>query len=115
MFKFLKRFSSIDNEYRELIQSHIKVKTDATQIRDYLLMILSDNQNDSEKFSDLRLSQAAALLENIGPGAFYWMSDIASQMVLLSAAKFNDIPTSVDASISAPVTPEQIVNAVVRV
>ena len=43
------------------------------------------------------------------------MADIAAQMVLLSTAKFNGIPTSVDVALSAPLTPESIVYEVVRV
>ena len=114
MFKFFRAFK-LDAEYRELIESHNRVKADASVIRDYLLAVLSDAQNDIPKLGDQRLEQANQIIGNIGAGAFYWMADIAAQMVLLSTAKFNGIPISVDVALSAPLTPESIVYEVVRV
>ena len=114
MFNFLKRIK-LDVEYRELIETHNRVKSDASEIRDFLLSVLSDAQNDVPKFGDDRLLEANQIIERIGAGAFYWMTDIAAQMVLLSTAKFNEIPTSVDAALNAPVKPEDIVTEVVRV
>ena len=90
-------------EYRELIESHNRVKADASEIRDFLLAVLADAQNGVEKFGDDRLLEAREIIDRVGPGAFYWMTDIAAQMVLLSTAKFNEVPTSVDIALKAPV------------
>ena len=114
MFNFFKNIK-LDVEYRELIESHNRVKADASEIRDFLFAVLADAQNGIEKFGDTRLLEAGEIIDRIGPGAFYWMTDIAAQMVLLSTAKLNGIATSVDHAITVPVTAEQIVAAVVRV
>lgn len=114
MINFFKQLK-LDAEYRELINSHNQVKQDASLIRDYLIKVLDDAQNDIPKFGDDRLLEARQLIEQVGPGAFYWMCDIAAQMVLLASAKFNEIPTSVDAALQAPVRPIDILKEVVRV
>ena len=114
MFNFFKNIK-LDVEYRELIESHNRVKADASEIRDFLLAVLADAQNGVEKFGDDRLLEAREIIDRVGPGAFYWMTEIAAQMVLLSTAKFNEVPTSVDIALKAPVKAEDIVLEVVRV
>ena len=110
-----KRRKSIDNEYRELITSEVRVKESATRIRDFLINIIQDEKNDVEPFSDLRLDDARKIIEEVGPGAFYWMTHIAAQLASVSAAQVNRIPTNVDAELGEHATPEEVVRIVVKV
>ena len=82
MFRWL-RHRAMDAELAQILDEHDRVKRDASDIRDYLLWVLENNKNDVEKFSDEALKKASELIEQVGPGAFYWMTDIAAQMVLL--------------------------------
>ena len=106
---------SLDIEYRELITSEVRVKESATRIRDFLLNIIQDEKNDVEPFSDLRLADARKIIEEVGPGAFYWMTHIAAQLASVSAAQVNRIPTNVDAELGEHATPEDVVRIVVKV
>ena len=110
-----KRRKSIDIEYRELITSEVRVKESATRIRDFLINIIQDEKNDVEPFSDLRLDHARKIIEEVGPGAFYWMTHIAAQLASVSAAQVNRIPTNVDAELGEHATPEEVVRVVVKV
>ena len=110
-----KRRKSIDIEYRELITSEMRVKESATRIRDFLINIIQDEKNDVEPFSDLRLDDARKIIEEVGPGAFYWMTHIAAQLASVSAAQVNRIPTNVDAELGEHATPEEVVRVVVKV
>ena len=110
-----KRRKSIDIEYRELITSEVRVKESATRIRDFLINIIQDEKNDVEPFSDLRLDDARKIIEEVGPGAFYWMTHIAAQLASVSAAQVNRIPTNVDAELGEHATPEDVVRIVVKV
>lgn len=110
-----KRRKSIDIEYRELITSEVRVKESATRIRDFLINIIQDEKNDVEPFSDLRLDDARKIIEEVGPGAFYWMTHIAAQLASVSAAQVNRIPTNVDAELGEHATPEEVVRIVVKV
>jgi hypothetical protein len=106
---------TIDAEYQQLVETHMRTIESGNAVKNYLLEVLDDCANDREKFSDAAISKAEKLYEEIGPGGYYWMTEIAAQFVLLGAAKMNEIPTSVDLALKAPVTPEQLVNEVVRV
>ena len=110
-----KRRKSIDIEYRELITSEERVKESATRIRDFLINIIQDEKNDVEPFSDLRLDDARKIIEEVGPGAFYWMTHIGAQLASVSAAQVNRIPTNVDAELGEHATPEDVVRVVVKV
>lgn len=110
-----KRRKSIDIEYRELITSEARVKESATRIRDFLINIIQDEKNDVEPFSDPRLADARKIIEEVGPGAFYWMTHIAAQLASVSAAQVNRIPTNVDAELGEHATPEEVVRVVVKV
>lgn len=105
---------SLDIEYRELITSEVRVKESATRIRDFLLNIIQDEKNDVEPFSDQRLDDARKIIDEIGPGAFYWMTHIAAQLASVSAAQVNQIPTNVDAELGEHATPEDVVRVVVK-
>ena len=113
--KRVKKIKGIDVEYRQLVETHIKARENGIAIKNYLLQIIDDCANDREKFSDGAIERARALYEEIGPGGYYWMAEIAAQFVLLSTAKMNEIPTSVDFALKPPVSPQDLVNEVVRV
>ena len=108
------RHKAMDRELTEILDRHQQVRRDATDIRAYLLRVLADNRNDSEKFSDEALERAAELIEQVGPGAFYWMTDIAAQMVLLSEATLRGFATNVSVELGAAATAEEIVQKVVQ-
>lgn len=108
------RHKAIDRELTQILDRHQQVRRDATDIRAYLLRVLADNRNDSEKFSDEALEKAAELIEQVGPGAFYWMTDIAAQMVLLSEATLRGFATNVSVELGAAATAEEIVEKVVQ-
>ena len=103
------RHTAIDRELTQILDRHQQVRRDATDIRAYLLRVLADNRNDSEKFSDEALEKAAELIEQVGPGAFYWMTDIAAQMVLLSEATLRGFATNVSVELGAAASAEEIV------
>ena len=106
--------AEVDGYLRGHAAGQIKAESDATLIRDYLLAILDDHHNDRERFSDERLEEASKILASAGANAFYWMTDIAANMVELSVAQINGIPTNVNAELSAPVSAADIVKTVVR-
>ena len=106
---------NLDEEYRELIQTHLQTIESGNAIKNYLLQVLADCQNGRAKFSEPSLKRAGEIFEMAGPGGYYWLAEIAAQFFLLSTAQINQIPTSVDLALKAPVTPEQLVNEVVRV
>jgi len=110
-----RRRKSIDVEYRELVDSEVRVKESATRIRDFLINIIQDEKNDVEPFGDLRLDDARKIINDVGPGAFYWMTHIAAQLASVSAAQINQIPTNVDAELRDRATPEDVVRVVVKV
>ncbi len=111
-----KRRTKIDQELIELLDRHEQVRRDGTAIRDYLLAVLADNNNDVEKFSDAALNRASELIDQVGPGAFYWMTDIAAQMTTLAAASMNGFPTNVSVELEGQsVNAEAIIEKVVRV
>ena len=110
------RRKKIDQELIELLDRHEQVRRDGTAIRDYLLAILADNNNDVEKFSDAALNRASELIDQVGPGAFYWMTDIAAQMTTLAAASLNGLPTNVSVElVGQSVTEEAIIERVVLI
>ena len=110
-----RRPRTLDTEYQQLVATHMKARENGMAIKNYLLQTLDDCANDREKFSYTAIERAQKLYEEVGPGGFYWITEIAAQFVLLGTAKMNEIPTSVDLALKAPVTPEQLVNEVVRV
>ena len=113
MFTWFKH-RAIDRELTQILDEHERVRGDAAIIRDFLLRVLADNRDGVEKFSDDALAKAAELIEQVGPGAFYWMTDIAAQMVLLSEATLRGFATNVSVELGAAATAEEIVEKVVR-
>jgi len=109
-----RRPHTIDGELKELIQSDQENKGIALEIKNYLLAIIESNNNDEAKFSDNHLAKAQEILDKAGPGAFYWMSDIAAQLALLAAAQINGIPTNVNAELGESATAQDVVRVVVK-
>lgn len=87
----------------------------ADEIRQYLLRVIGDERNGVESFNDSQLEDAKRILDRTGPGAFFWMTHIAAQLALLSAAQINKIPTNVDLELNDGATAEEVVKIVVRV
>ena len=104
----------LDSELKELIATDQENKGIAFDIKNYLLWIIECNNNDEEKFNDLQLTKAQEIIDRAGPAAFYWMSDIAAQLALLSAAQINGIPTNVNVELGASATAADVVRVVVN-
>jgi len=112
--KKMRRPRSLDGELKELIQTDQENKGIALEIKNYLLSIIESNNNDEEKFNGAQLTKAQEIIERAGPAAFYWMSDIAAQLALLSAAQINGIPTNVNVELGQSATPEGVVEVVIK-
>ncbi|CAN1498556.1 hypothetical protein MCEZE9_00461 [Candidatus Nanopelagicaceae bacterium] len=104
----------MDRELTEILDEHARVRGDAQAIKDFLLQVLADNRDGVEKFSDEALERAAEIIEQVGPGAFYWMTDIAAQMVVLSEATLRGFSTNVSIELGASADADSIVDLVVR-
>jgi len=109
-----KRLRGLDAELRARADGDGDKTGIAFEIKQYLLAVIEDGNNDVEKFSDARIEQAQRILDRAGSSAMYWMTDIAAQLAFLAAAKVNGIATSVDAKVGTSTTPEAIVKAVVK-
>ena len=113
--KRLRKARGIDAELRELVESTYYSDAMAAEIKGYLLSVVADDRDGAEKFSDARIAQAQSILDRAGPAAFYWMSEIATQLAVLSAAKINGMGTNVEAELgSVGITPEAVVRVVVK-
>jgi len=109
-----KKPRGLDAELKELIEGSNDATGIGLEIKGFLLDLIDDEKNDAEKFSDARLAQAQRILDRAGPGAMYWMTEIATQLAFLAAAQINDIPTNVNVELREGATPEDIVRIVVR-
>jgi hypothetical protein len=113
--KRVRKPRGIDAELRELVESTYTSDAMAAEIKGYLLSVVADDRDGAEKFSDSRLAQGQAILDRAGPSAFYWMTEIATQLAVLSAAKINGIGSNVEAELGTEgVTPEAVVRVVVK-
>ena len=113
MFRWM-RDRAIERELTELLDEHARVRADASMVRDFLLRVLEDNRDGVEKFSDEALQEAASIIDQVGPGAFYWMTDIAAQMVVLSEATLKGLSTNVSVELDSDADADSIVELVVR-
>ena len=113
--KRAKKFRTIDAEYKELIESSHDATATALQIRQLILDIITDVNNDGEKFSDTRIAQAQALIDRAGPNAVYWLADIAAQLAFLSAAHINGFASNISEELNNSATAEEIVISVARI
>lgn len=109
------RQARIDAELQEIITEGNRTRESANAIRDFLLKVLLEDIDGKEKFNDEILEEAAELIEELGPGAFYWMADIAVQMTVLAQCALRGVPTSVEAELGKQASAEEIVRCVVRV
>jgi len=113
--KKVRKVRGIDAELRELVESTYYSDALAAEIKGYLLSVVGDDRDGVEKFSDARIAQAQGILDRAGPGAFYWMTEIATQLAVLSAAKINGMGTNVEAELgSVGITPDAVVRVVVQ-
>jgi len=113
--KRVRKKRGIDAEYRELVESTYYSDAMAAEIKGYLLSVVADDRDGAEKFSDARLAQAQSILDRAGPGALYWMTDIATQLAVLAAAKINGMGTNVEAELgSVGITPDAVIRVVVK-
>lgn len=106
---------SLDAELQDLITSAEQSKASAEEIRSFLLRVIADEGNGVESFNDSQLAEAKRIIEKIGPGAFFWMTHIATQLAYLSAAQINGLPTNVNAELGDTATAEDVVRIVVQV
>jgi len=109
------RNTRMDYELQKILIDARQTTEHATQIRDFLLKVLQEDIDGKEKFNDEILQEAAELIEELGPGAFYWMTDIAVQMTVLAQCAIRDIPTNVEAELGKDASAEEIIKNVVRV
>ena len=113
--KRVRKKRGIDAEFRELVESTYYSDAMAAEIKGYLLSVVADDRDGAEKFSDARLAQAQSILDRAGPGVLYWMTDIATQLAVLAAAKINGMGTNVEAELgSVGITPDAVIRVVVK-
>ena len=106
---------SLDQELKELIQAEDNSTGIALSVKQYLLDVLDDDNNDREKYSDERLSQGQLILDKAGASALYFMADIATQLSIVASAQINGIPNNVEADLRGSATPANIINKVVKI
>ena len=113
--KKVSKARGLDAELRELVESTYYSDAMAAEIKGYLLSVVGDDRDGGQKFSDARIAQGQAILDRAGPAAFYWMTEIATQLAVLSAAKINGMGTNVEVELgSVGVTPDAVVRVVVQ-
>jgi hypothetical protein len=106
---------TIDGELKQLIQDSSNTTAISSEIKCFLLDVISDASNHSQDFSDVRLTQAERILDRAGPAAFYWMTEISAQLSILAAAQINGARTNVNDELGESATPEAVVNVVVKI
>ena len=106
---------SVDQELKELIQAEDNSTGIALSVKQYLLDVLDDDNNDREKYSDERLSQGQLILDKAGASALYFMADIATQLSIVASAQINGIPNNVEADLRGNATPANIINKVIKI
>ena len=106
---------TLDGQLKELITESSDATSIAVDIKRYLLNTINDNNNDVPKFSEAQILEAQRIIDRAGPVALYWMSDIAAQLAVLSAAQINGLPTNVEQKLGGSATPQAIVEVVVKI
>ena len=106
---------SLDQELRQLIQAEDNSTGIALSVKQYLLDVLDDDNNDREKYSDERLSQGQLILDKAGASALYFMADIATQLSIVASAQINGIPNNVEADLRGSASPANIINKVIKI
>ena len=106
---------SLDQELKELIQAEDNSTGIALSVKQFLLDVLDDDNNDRQKYSAARLAQGQEILDKAGSSAFYFMADIATQLSIVASAQMNGIPNNVEADLRGSATPENIINKVIKI
>ena len=109
-----KKLRGLDAELRDLVESSNDATGIGLEIKNFLLRVIEDDNNDVEKFSERQLAEAQRILDRAGPGALYWMTEIAAQLAFLGAAQINGIPTNVNHELGESATAADIVKVVIR-
>ena len=109
------RHARMDAELQEILTEGNRTRESANAIREFLLKVLQEDIDGKEKFNDEILQEAAELIEELGPGAFYWMTDIAVQMTVLAQCALRDMPTNVEAELGKDASAADIIKNVVRI
>ena len=109
------RHSRIDAELQEILAEGQRTHESAVAIRDFLLKVLQEDQDGTQKFNDEILTEAANLIEELGAGAFYWMADIAAQMTTLAKCALSGVPTNVEVELGKNASATQIIKCVVKI
>jgi hypothetical protein len=110
-----RRKPNLDTELKDLLQSSSDSTGIALDIKNYLIRVLDDDKNDREKFNDEQLAEAQRIFDRAGPSSLFWMTEIAAQMTLLASAQLNGIPTNINYEVKEGATPEQVIDAVVKI
>jgi len=106
---------TLDGELKQLIEEANYTTSVSSEIKCFLIDLIGDASNQSQDFADVRLKQAERILDRAGPAAFYWMTEIAAQLSILTAAQINGIDTNVNAELGQSATPEAVVDIVVKI
>ena len=106
---------TLNCELKQLIEEANYTTSVSSEIKCFLIDLISDASNQSQDFSDVRLKQAERILDRAGPAAFYWMTEIAAQLSILTAAQINGQQTNVNAELGQSATPEAVVDIVVKI
>jgi hypothetical protein len=109
-----RKLRTLDAELKELIQDSNDATAISLEIKRYLLDVIRDDKESALKFAPARINQAQHILDRAGPGAFYWMTEIAAQLSILSAAQINGVPTNVNEALGESATPEAIIEVVIK-
>jgi hypothetical protein len=110
-----RRKPNLDTELKDLLHSSSDATGIALDIKNYLIRVLDDDKNDREKFNDDQLAEAQRIFDRAGPSSLFWMAEIAAQMTLLATAQLNGIPTNINYEVKEGATPEQVIDAVVKI
>ena len=106
---------TLNGELKQLIEEANYTTSVSSEIKCFLIDLIGDASNQSQDFSDVRLKQAERILDRAGPAAFYWMTEIAAQLSILTAAQINGQQTNVNVELGQSATPEAVVDIVVKI
>jgi hypothetical protein len=106
---------TLDQELAQLSENFDDPAAIGSEIKRYLLAVLEDDKNDRPKYSDEKLAWGEKILDRTGANGLYFMTDIACQLALVATATANGIPTQIDTSLGKNITPEYIINSVIKI
>ena len=106
---------NLDQELAQLRENFDDPAAIGSEIKRYLLAVLEDEKNDRPKYSDEKLSWGQKILDRTGANGFFFMTDIACQLALLTTATVNGIPTQINTTSGKNITPEYIIHSVIKI